>query len=129
MNGKKNTAAILAFAMVCSLAVPAFAEVKDFGYFTADVPDTWTIKESRGDVNEVRFTAPDDTGVVAVSISDSEGGTTEEIIANMAGVFGAEPEESNGAYVFAFKNRSGIDSYAIVSYSGKGACNLSVKRP
>jgi hypothetical protein len=110
----KIRALVLAFAMVCSFAVPAFAKVKDFGYFTADVPDTWTIEQSEGDVNEVSFTAPDNTAVVAVSISNSEGGSTEEIIANMAGVLGAKPEESDGTYVFSFKNRSGIDSYAIV---------------
>ena len=105
---------VLAVMLVLSLSLSASGEVHDFGRFTIDVPEGWTVSQKNA---TSAVTRNDGMAQVAVTISDSEGKSVNEILDMLVKAYKAngftdittpEPDkDSEGYYSFNSVNPYG----------------------
>lgn len=122
---KKSIGALAVLAVLAFSAV-AFAEVKDFGDFTVDVPDDWAAAQNG---TTVAITANDKSAAISVTV-ESTGGTP---LKDLAAAFsqqlkGSEPALDDDVYRFTFTNPNGVESNAFLTENedGKKYCLIVV---
>ena len=107
-------AAVIAIVGACG----AFAEVKDFGIFKADIPAGWTAEQ---DGNTVGIIKDDKTASMSVTVEENDGTS----LADLAEAFRRELNGENlttdedGNAVFEFTSSSGAKSRVVLNADEK----------
>ena len=93
----------LAVLLVFLLAGAAFGEIREFRYYSLDVPEEWSVSEE-GAV--VTITAPDRSCSLAITADEPRGKSIEELARSFAlELNGSVPEkDDDGGYTFEFNN-------------------------
>ena len=130
---------LLALVFVLALATMAPAAVKDCGFFTADLPEGWTLQEINKNVSAL--VAPDKTLGFSVSSMDAEGHKLAEIanalcaqhqgtdFAKMEGEGEAYEYKAvvNGAPTYVQIFELGEDKMGVISISGDHESDLATE--
>ena len=99
---------LLVLALVVFAATAAFAEVKDFGPYTIDVPAGWTAEQ---DGETVGFVKNDNSASMSISYDTTDGATLKEIAdAFVEALKGKNLKETELGYNFQMTNDSGVES-------------------
>ena len=103
-----------ALGLAWAWAASAWAEVRDFGYFTIDVPPHWTAEQ---DEKGVYLTANDGFSVLSILNGTLEPGKTlAEVVQSLARQFkGSEPRDLGGGQAFSFTYSDRTTGYRAVS--------------
>lgn len=113
----------LFFTILCLLiAVPVFAQKVDCTYFTADMPDDWTVVQGPSleeDVLMVIFGRKDRSAAVFIMTGKNQGADAKATAMDLAEELNAakEPVERDGRYFFPFTILD-ADSEAVVAVDG-----------
>lgn len=103
---------LVALMMVLGLAFTASAAVKDFGAFSADVPDGWTANK---DGSVVAFIAPNNAAAMSIAVDKADGIAPEALAKEFSKQLqGTAPQAIDGGYSFEF-TRNGVKSTSILS--------------
>ncbi|MBQ7594993.1 MAG: hypothetical protein IJU48_11680 [Synergistaceae bacterium] len=103
---------LLVLALVVFAATAAFAEVKDFGPYTIDVPAGWTAEQ---DGETVGFVKNDNSASMSISYDTTDGATLKEIAdAFVEALKGKNLKETELGYNFQMTNDSGVESDCLV---------------
>ena len=101
---------LLMTVIIACIATSACAEIREFKYFSLDVPEGWNVIEE-GAV--ITVSAGDKSGSLSITADDPHGKTIEELAQIFSGELSGTPPErdEDGAYTFEFNN--GI-SHAVI---------------
>lgn len=104
----------LSMVLTLAMAVPAFAEVKDFKTFTADVPEGWQVVEEAG---KVSLTSTAENSAITFMHAPLEGATGKQIADTFVQQLNAKDlkDEGDGVYTFNFDAGKGVISHCAVS--------------
>lgn len=104
---------LLGLILVLLLAFSASAAEMKFPKFKVNVPDGWTTTQ---DGETVALFAPGNAAAVSIVRAGAENKNAETLAKEMSKELkGTEPTGSDGAYMFTFNNKSGVQSQCILT--------------
>ena len=119
--------AVIVTLIALLAASTAFAEVKDFGKFTLDVPTGWT---SAQEGPTATVTKDDKTAALTITIMPSEGASAKDLATAFTEEFkksfktvGTPEADADGDYSWDMKNENGVNTKAMLHVEG-GDCML-----
>lgn len=121
---------VFAAVVVVCLASSAFAEIRDFGKFSVDVPDGWEVRQEN---STVLLSNMEKTAAMTITVEAANGSSAQALAQSLSGQFrlafarvNAPQAELDGSYHWDMIAGNGMLTRAKVSVKGENYLLLTM---